>query len=81
MEISVGIPDVGNDGSDNEAYIMIYIKSDVKVKTVILYYDLTTLFAELGGYTGMFLGVSFVDLIILCNSAFFKFVTMKITQK
>ena len=48
-----------------------------KVKSVILYYDMTTLVADVGGYIGMLLGVSLVDLTIMCNAVFSKVVKLK----
>lgn len=76
MDIYLGIPFIDNDQSDDEAFIRVYIKSDMKIKSIILYYDLTTLVAEIGGLVGMFLGISLVDLTIMCNSALFKIVTI-----
>lgn len=81
MDISFGLPYIDNDKPDNEASIRIYTKSDIKVKSVILYYDITTLLAELGGYIGMLLGISVVDFTIICNSALLRIVTMKLKQK
>lgn len=81
MEIFLGLPFIYNNGLVSEAYIKIYIKPDIKVKSVILYYDLTTLFAELGGYIGMFLGISLVDLTIICNSAFSKAIAANVRNK
>lgn len=75
MNIYLGLPFINHDESKNDAYIRLYIKPDVKVKNVVLYYDFTTFVAEVGGYVGIFLGMSLVDFTILCNSAFFKMVT------
>ena len=77
MEFFLGFPLVNEDRSESEAYIKIYIKSHVKVKSVILYYDMTTLVADVGGYIGMLLGVSLVDLTIMCNAVFSKAVKLK----
>ena len=81
MDIFLGLPFIDSEQPDHEASIRIYIKSDVKVKSVIMYYDFTTLAAEVGGYIGMFLGISLVDFTIICNSALFKVVSMKLKQK
>ena len=61
-----------------EAYIRLYIKSDVKIKNIILYYDANSLFADLGGYIGMILGISIMDLIVICNSASSKVILTKL---
>ena len=81
MDIFLGPPIYDNDRADNESSIRIYMKSDIKVKSVIIYYDFTTLVADVGGYIGMFLGVSLVDITIMCNTALLKIVTMKVKQK
>ena len=78
MVIYLGIPDISNGKSDNESFLHVYLKSDMKVKSIILYYDLTTLAADIGGYIGMFLGVSLIDVTMMCNSALFKIVAMKL---
>ena len=81
MDISLGIPIIDNDQFDNEAFIKVYIKSDMRVKSLILYYDLTTLMAEVGGLVGMFLGVSLLDLTIIFNSTLFKMFTIEHTKE
>ena len=80
VDIFLGLPFIDEDKPENESSIRIYIKSDVKVKSVIMYYDFTTLAADLGGYIGMFLGVSLIDFTILFNTALLT-LTMKLKQK
>ena len=81
MEIFLGFPLVNNgQGAENEAYIKIYIKSNIKVKSVILYYDITSLVADIGGYIGMLLGLSLVDLTIMGNAALLKAINMKLKK-
>ena len=77
METFLGFPLVNNNEDKQEAYIKIYIKSHIKVKSVILYYDITTLIADVGGYVGMLLGVSVVDFTIMFNSALSKTIILK----
>ena len=73
FDIFLGLPFIDDEGNDaNEAYIRLYIKSKIKVKSIVRYYDSTTLAAEIGGYVGMFVGVSMVDLAILFNAGFMK---------
>ena len=69
-DIDLGYPDVSNGHDNMTAFIKFYLKTDIKVKSTVIYYDSTTLAAEIGGYVGMFLGVSMVDLAILFNSFF-----------
>ena len=72
-EISLGIPDVSDqpdESGSTKAYINFYIKTKIKQKSIVIYYDSTTLAAEIGGYVGMFLGVSLVDMAIIFDSAF-----------
>ena len=58
------MPDIDEKDNDpNEAYVRLYLKTKIKVKSTVLYYDSTTLAAEIGGYIGMLLGVSLVDLV------------------
>ena len=69
-DIDLGIPDISEGNDINETFIRFYLKTDIKVKSIVIYYDSTTLAAEIGGYVGMFLGVSMVDLAIMFNSFF-----------
>ena len=63
FEISLGLPKIDDtDNNMNEAYIRMYPKAQIKMKTTVLYYDFTTLAAEIGGYAGICLGVSLVDI-------------------
>ena len=39
-----------------------YFKSNVKVRTAVYSYELLSMVAEVGGYTGLLLGVSFFEL-------------------
>ena len=57
--------DTDNDMS--EAYTRLYPKAQIKMKTTVLYYDFTTLAAEIGGYAGICLGVSLVDIVRTIN--------------
>jgi hypothetical protein len=81
MNVFPGIPIVSEGQSEQEASIRVYMKTNVRVKTMILYYDFTTLAADIGGYIGMCLGISLIDLTITCNTALHKFVTGKLKQK
>ena len=85
MDFLLGIPHVVGKAkkmnSGYDAYIRLYINSNVKVYSIIMYYDFTTLAAEIGGYIGMCMGISLVDFTILCNNALFKMVTERFKRK
>ena len=69
FEISLGLPKIDDEDNDmNEAYVRLYPKSQIKMKTTVLYYDFTTLAAEIGGYAGICLGVSLVDIVRTINA-------------
>ena len=79
----MGIPSIDNRPTNpsKEAYIKLYMKSSVKVKCVIMYYDRSTFAAEIGGYVGMLMGMSVMDFIMLCNTVLYKFVATKLNRK
>ena len=59
-----------NDHPKNEAFVRLYLRREIVLKKMVIYYDKTTFAADIGGYVGMFLGVSVIDLAILFNSSF-----------
>ena len=68
FEITLGLPKIDDTDNDmTEAYIRLYPKAQIKMKTTVLYYDFTTLAAEIGGYAGICLGVSLVDIVRTLN--------------
>ena len=73
-DINLGIPDVSKKGNENtnssKGFIKFYLKTKIKQKSIVIYYDSTTLAAEIGGYVGMFLGISLVDVAIMFDSGF-----------
>ena len=74
----LGMPDIDEKDNDpGEAYVRLYLKTKIKVKSTVLYYDSTTLAAEIGGYIGMLLGVSLVDLVIIANTSILKMIAKK----
>ena len=69
FEISLGLPKIDDEDNDiNEAYVRLYPKSQIKMKTIVLYYDFTTFAAEIGGYVGICLGASLVDIVRTINA-------------
>ena len=77
MDIFLGVPFIDKNGSKEKAYTKLYLKSKVRVKTTSLAYDWLTLLAELGGYTGLLLGLSGVGLVFLLTSVLEKEVTKR----
>ena len=81
MDIFLGLPFNEKKGSDNWAYIKIYLKTTIKIKRTVFDYDFTTLVAELGGYSGLFLGLSVVQITIMITSFLVKIITKKILKR
>ena len=81
MDIFLGLPFISNTGSSDEAYLKIYLKTSVKVKSTVLDYDYLTLIAELGGYTGLLLGISLVDISIRINSFLVKLINKRLENR
>ena len=74
MDVSLGMPHVSHDaatpqgsipyqgyGSDDTAFVLFYFKPTIKVKSTVLEYDFVTLVAEIGGYVGLFIGISLAE--------------------
>ena len=87
MDVFLGMPAITNDsalpggsvpyqgyGSDNTSFILLYFKTNIKVKTVVWDYDILTLVAEIGGYTGLLVGFPIARGIILINSVILKII-------
>ena len=79
MDINFGLPHIDEwDNPKEEAYIKLYMDETVKVKTMILYYDSSTLAAEIGGYVGILIGISLMDLTIKGSTALIEYVAEKL---
>ena len=92
MDIFLGMPAISNDsampggsmpyqgyGYDHTSFIMLYFKTNIKVKHIVWDYDLVTLVGEIGGYTGLLVGFPIARGIIWINSIIFKLV-VKVVQ-
>ena len=66
MDIYFGYP-IHDITYPNEAYVKFYFKSTTHISKSILAYTDISLFAELGGYLGLLLGFSLLDLTKLVN--------------
>ena len=54
-------------GPKDRSKIKVYLKSSTKVKNTVLNYPFLSMVAELGGYTGLLLGVSLVNITSLLD--------------
>ena len=90
MDIFLGMPVISNGleipggsvpyqgyGYDHTAFIKLYFKTDIKVKNIVWDYDVTTMVAEIGGYTGLLIGFPIVSAIIWIISIILKVVDNK----
>ena len=73
LQISYGQPFFYKSENGSTPLITLYFETSVEVRKSHLEYDVTSLFAEIGGYTGLLLGVSLLDF-----AKMFRFVNDKI---
>ena len=57
-------------GHENETYVKFYIKDQIQVKKSHFRYSEVSLLAEVGGYVGLLLGVSLMDIASLFDKVF-----------
>ena len=62
-----GLDSTSNDGNENETYVRFYIKDQILVRESHLSYTEVSLLAELGGYIGLLIGVSLMDIATLID--------------
>lgn len=77
MDVSLGLPHISHDQTKDEAFLRLYFKSHFKIKNIISYYDFTSLVADLGGYIGMLLGISLIDLTLKFNNLLVRVLAAK----
>ena len=74
IDVTLGMPHVSQkEGS----FIRLYFKSHFKIKSIISYYDFSSLIADVGGYTGMLLGISLIDLTVQFNNLLVRVIVAK----
>lgn len=61
MEVFSGLP-VDGVTENGLAQMKMYLKSTTKIKRMVLDYTIISMIAEIGGYTGLLLGISFVNI-------------------
>ena len=81
MDIFLGLPFQDAHDRMDEAYLKIYLKTSVKVKNTVWDYDYITLIGEFGGYTGLLLGISLVDILLRINRFFIQLINNKVSNK
>ena len=63
MDVSLGVLQQDNSHTnENQSFIKTYLKSTVETRETVLDYTLVSMVAEIGGYTGLLLGISLADL-------------------
>lgn len=58
----------------DEAYVKMYLLSVVKVQTSYWSYPIISLLAEVGGYLGLLLGMSLLDITKIIDWLYYRFV-------
>ena len=61
LDVSYGYPFIYQAKDGSESFITFYFKTSVAVRESRPAYDVASLFAEIGGYTGLLIGVSVFD--------------------
>ena len=70
MEIFFGLLFDDTFRNDDKSFLRIYLKSKIKFQQTIYDYTLLTLLAEIGGYTGLLLGISVSNITTVLESMF-----------
>ena len=70
MDVYFGV--LFNDGLtyDGSSYLKIYLKPTVKVQETVYDYTVLSLLAEIGGYTGLLLGISVANITTVIEKMF-----------
>ena len=71
MDIYLGLPFIST-AESNFTYIKIYLKSSVKIKSIVYDYTFLSLVAEVGSYVGLILGISVVNIALNINLLFIQ---------
>lgn len=65
-----GLDSTTDNGNENETYVKFYIKNQIQVRESHLSYTEVSLLAELGGYIGLIIGVSLMDIATFIDKIF-----------
>ena len=63
MAFTLGFPVYDSYQDSNKSRVKIYFKSRISERRNIITYDGVTLLAEIGGYMGLFLGISLLHIV------------------
>ena len=67
MDVKFGVLFNDDKRSDGKSFIRIYMKSYINVQKSVQDFTFLSLLAEIGGYTGLLLGVSMANLTIIVD--------------
>ena len=65
-----GLDGTTDNGNENETFVKFYIKDQIQVRESHLSYTEVSLLAELGGYVGLIIGVSLMDIASFIDKMF-----------
>ena len=65
-----GLDSTTDNGNENETFVKFYIKDQIQVRESHLSYTEVSLLAELGGYVGLIIGVSLMDIASFIDKMF-----------
>ena len=68
MTITFGFPIYDHNYAPDKGRVVIYFKTNINVRKNIVFYDQVHMLAEIGGYIGLLLGLSLLDLAVLFRS-------------
>ena len=77
IDVILGMPHVSPEQQKEGAFLRLYFKSHFKIKSMIAYYDISSLIADVGGITGMLLGISLIDLTVQFNNLLVRVISAK----
>ena len=79
MGINFGIPIVSTiDINPDQAYLKLYFKNQINVRRSVSSYSISSLVADIGGYLGLLLGFSLLDLsMIIKNNDYLSYFWVK----
>jgi hypothetical protein len=63
---------INDNNMNNEGLVRMYYNSDIQIQQSIMAYSVLSLLAEVGGYVGLLLGVSFLDIAKILERLLFK---------
>ena len=70
MDIIFGIPIISDIDNSKKSTMKMYFKKMIQVRRSYLAYSIISMFAEIGGYLGLLLGYSLLDLTNILDKIF-----------